>query len=111
MVSMTHVEPSPALDCHRPSVGQERSRDDVRGPKTVWRSPEEARRHGLSQDALAGATLEMFGNGFAQTDDVGERSKFRELGVAKIWRRVTLEPSQDSVRMNPRTDVGRSDGP
>jgi hypothetical protein len=78
-------------------------------PGAVWRTPDEARRHWLSQDALAGAMLETFGNGFVQTDDVSGRLKFRELGVAKIWRRITFERSQDSVRMNPRFDANAGD--
>lgn len=68
----------------------------------AWATPEEALRHWLSLNMLSGARVELHGNGFIQSDDVSQREQFRAVGAARIWRKVTFVPSQDSVRMNPR---------
>lgn len=75
----------------------------------VWETADDALREWLSLAGLAGARLELHGNGFIQNEDVRHRPKFQELGVDQIWRKVTFVPSQDSVRMNPRISVNRSD--
>lgn len=86
-----------SIDGETISLGVELRRDQA------WGTPEEALRHWLSLRVLSGAKLEPQGNGFVQTEDVSHRENFRALGAAQIWRRVTFVPSQDSVRMNPRT--------
>ena len=55
-----------------------------------WRTPEEAMAHWKSRKDLSGPDVREYGNGLEQVDDVDANYDFAQLGISRIWRRVTF---------------------
>lgn len=58
-----------------------------------WTSPDEALSHWAFVGDLNRPSVQRYGNGLMQVDDVSADPRFAELGVAAIWRRVTFQRS------------------
>lgn len=57
-----------------------------------WRTPEEAVLQWKVRKDLSGPDVRTYGNGLEQIHDVHTRPEFAQLGVRRIWRRVTFVP-------------------